>query len=50
MKYKIGDKVELKNGCVVVITDIRYGINGDYCYIADISPIPEERILKKIEN
>lgn len=50
MKYNIGDKVELKNGCIVVITDIQHGISGDYCYITGISPIPEESILKKIED
>lgn len=50
MKYKIGDKVELKNGCIVVITDIQYGISGDYCYIANTTPIPEERIMRKIQD
>ncbi len=50
MKYQIGDKVELRNGCIVVITDIRGSITGDYCYIANTSPIPEDRIIRKIED
>ena len=50
MKYKIGDKVELTNGCIVVITDIQGSIGGEQCYIAGISPIPEERIIRKIED
>ena len=50
MKYKIGDKVELTNGCIVVITDIQGRIGGEQCYIAGTSPIPEERIIRKIED
>ena len=48
MKYKVGDKVELKNGCIVVITDIQGSIAGDYCYIARTSPISEDMIIRKI--
>ena len=47
MKYKIGDKVE---GCIVVITDIQGSIGGEQCYIAGTSPIPEGRIIRKIED
>lgn len=50
MKYKIGDKVELTNGCIVIITDIQGSIGDEQCYIAGISPITEERIVRKIEN
>lgn len=50
MKYKIGDKVELTNGCIVVITNIQGSIAGEQCYIAGTSPIPEERIIRKIED
>lgn len=50
MKYEIGDKVELKNGCIVVITDIQGSITGDYCYISNTSPITEDMIIRKIED
>lgn len=48
MKYNIGDKVELKNGSIVIITDIKKCLSGDYCYIARTVPIPEENIVCKV--
>lgn len=50
MKYEIGDKVELDNGSIVVITDIKGCIKGEQCCIAGIVPIPEDRIIRKIED
>ncbi len=50
MKYNIGDKVELINGCIVVITNIQESIGGEKCYIAGTSPIPEENIIRKVED
>ena len=50
MKYEIGDKVELTNGSIVTITDIQGSISGEQCYIAGICPIPEEKIVRKIES
>lgn len=50
MKYEIGDKVELTNGSIVTITDIQGSISGEQCYIAGTCPIPEERIVRKIES
>lgn len=47
MKYQIGDKVELKNGCIVTITDIQGSLSGEYCYISHTSPITEDKIVRK---
>ena len=49
MKYKIGDKVELNNGNIVEITNIHRNLS-DEVYLAGGIPIPEERIVKKVEN
>lgn len=49
MKYEIGDIVELKNGCIVEITNIHKNLS-DEIYISNGSPIPEDRILRKIEQ
>lgn len=55
MKYKIGDKVELTNGCVVYIKTIPnqtenmpiYGIGYEH---SAISVVREDEITRKIEN
>lgn len=50
MKYNIGDKIELKNGSIVIITDIVKGVSGDYCYISHTVPISEENIVCKVKS
>ena len=55
MKYEIGDKVELKNGSVVLITDILTSMDDVIIYGAskghsEIIPIAEDKILRKIED
>lgn len=50
MKYQIGDTVEPKNGYIITITDIQYGISGEHCYITETVPIPEEKIVRRIEK
>lgn len=50
MKYQIGDKVKLKNGCIAIITDIQSSIDGSYCDISYMSPITEDMIIGKIED
>lgn len=53
MKYKIGDKVQLRNGCTIEIVNIPnqtsdipiYGVGSKY---SPISVITEEEILRKI--
>lgn len=50
MKYKIGDKVELKNGCIAIITDIQSSLDGNCCYISYMSPITEDMIIRKIDD
>ncbi len=55
MKYEIGDKVELKNGSIVMITDILSNMNNTIVYGAskghsEIIPITEDRTIRKIED
>lgn len=47
MKYKVGDIVELDNGCIVEITNIHYNMS-DVIYLAGGIPVPEYMIVKKI--
>ena len=49
MKYKIGDKVELDNGSIVEITNIHKNLS-DEMYLAGGMPVPEEKIVRKIED
>lgn len=55
MKYEIGDKVELKNGCVVTITDILSNMDNIPVYgtskgHSEVFPITEDKIVRKIED
>lgn len=50
MKYQIGDKVELTNGCIVTITDIISTIDRAELYAAGIVPVPLEHIKRKVED
>ncbi len=55
MKYQIGDKVELDNGCITEIIEIPlqngpkpiYGTGTGHSVIV---PITEDRIIRKIED
>lgn len=49
MKYKVGDIVELDNGCIVEITNIHSNLS-DEIYLAGGTPIPEQKIIRKIEK
>lgn len=50
MKYQVGDKVKLKNGCVVTITDILEEYNA-YGYGYPVKCIAkEDEVLYKIEE
>ncbi len=49
MKYDIGDKVELKNGCIVEITEIHKNLS-DEIYISRNIPISEDKIVRKVEE
>lgn len=49
LMYEIGDKVELKNGSIVIITDILPTVDGTVIYATGNVPIPEENIERKID-
>ncbi len=49
MKYEIGDKVKLKNGSVVLITDIPESLDMTLIYESNGVPIREEDIIEKID-
>lgn len=51
LKYKIGDLVKLKNGCITRITDYASGMSGEEGYIGnEQSLITPEMIVCKIEE
>lgn len=55
MKYEIGDKVELTNGSITFIKDIKYDMDNKIIYGvgnkgSEIIPVEEERILRKLED
>lgn len=46
--YKVGDKIELRNGSIVEISEITQTIDGANVYRAGNVPIPEDNIVRKI--